>query len=122
MTDRERLEALIRENIGAFTDALIAAGVSPPPHLPPTPPPPTWEPSFDSKLMVMNWQGAWGGEDVAPFLRRLYAQLHRDRVAALETYYTADAEDWVILKIGRVAHRVVSRADLLALADDGTGT
>ena len=119
MTDRERLEALIRENIGAFTDALIAAGVSPPPHLPPTPPPPTWEPSFDSKLMVMNWQGAWGGEDVAPFLRRLYAQLHRDRVAALPV---PSWDDPTIAVIRTSKEQVsVARTMLLALADDGNG-
>ncbi len=102
-----------------IADALLRHYLTPPPA--PAPPKPTWWPSAEATAMLIRYWRADPQPLPGPFLLRLYAQLHRDRVAALETYYIADTEDWVRLKTGRVALRVVSRADLLALADDGNG-
>ena len=126
-TTRERLSSLIREAVirlkssetmDAVADHLIAHGVtlSEPPA--PAPPKPTWEPSEKATMLLLDW---WREDEneCGPFLRRLYAQLHRDRVAALPV---PSWDDPTIAVIRTSKEQVsVARTMLLALADDGNG-
>ncbi len=111
-----------------IADALLRHYLTPPPA--PAPPKPTWEPSEESVRVLDNWLAC----DWTPrkqFLRRLYAQLHRDRVAALGPEQLArfgvvstaqdapDLPDWACADITIGAEP--AREALLALADDGNG-
>ncbi len=124
MTDRERLETMIREALNdgwqheapRLADALLAKGVTVPPA--PAPPTPTWWPSAEATAMLIRYWRADPQPLPGPFLLRLYAHLHRDRVAAVATLYIANGEEIVRLKGSHVA----SRTAILSLADDGTGT
>ena len=71
-----------------------------------------------ARHMLSRWVSGSDDASESSFLRRLYAQLHRDRVAAVATLYIANGEEIVRLKGSHVA----SRTAILSLADDGTGT
>ncbi len=137
MTDRERLAAILadmspelfaeqvphcRDYWLGRADRALAAGVTlPEPHAPAAPPKPTWEPSGEACKLLTAWCLRMIHEPSRPFLRRLYAQLHRDRVAAL-TRPWPDRPDFVRWDAGGEDHVGLHRRYLLALADDGTGT
>lgn len=111
---------------GSLADGLLRHYLTPPPA-PAAPPKPTWVPSVAAWAMLYRW--ATGSEKVgteppAPaasdFLRRLYAQLHRDRVAALPNPPCADRDDLAHIASPNTSFSV-PRHTLLALADDGNG-
>ena len=112
-----------------ITDILLAKGVPlPEPPAPAAPPRPksTWEPSEKAAAMLMEWWIAderYARNECRPLLRRLYAQLHRDRVAALPSPAWDDPDPGFATVRARSGESVsIQRRHLLALADDGTGT
>ncbi len=99
-----------------IADALLAHYLTPPPA--PAQPKWTWCPSMESRGMLLGWVA--GSESSLTFLRRLYAQLHRDRVAALPNPGWADRDDLALIASGRTRFSI-PRSVLLSLADDGNG-
>ncbi len=97
---------------GSLADGLLRHYLTPPPA-PAAPPKPTWEPSAEATAMLVRYWRSAPQPLPGPFLRRLYAQLHRDRVAALPQRDPG----WVEIPVGLL----VRRDGLLSLADDGNG-
>ena len=86
----------------------------------PAPPKPTWEPSGEACKLLTAWCLRMIHEPSRPFLRRLYAQLHRDRVAALPVPSWTDDPTIAVIRASK-EQVSVARTMLLALADDGNG-
>ena len=138
MTDRERLAAILadmspelfaeqvshcRDYWLGRADRAMAQGVTLPEPPAPAPPKPTWEPSGEVCKLLTAWCLRMIHEPSRPFLRRLYAQLHRDRVAALPSPAWDDPDPGFATVRARSGESVsIQRRHLLALADDGTGT
>ena len=100
-----------------IADALLRHYLTPPPA--PAPPKPTWWPSVEATAMLIRYWRANPQPLPGLFLLRLYAQLHRDRVAALPV---PSWDDPTIAVIRTSKEQVsVARTMLLALADDGNG-
>lgn len=99
-----------------IADALLVHYLIPAPA--PASPKPTWEPSDEAAAMLFSW---WhNAVPPRPFLRRLYAQLHRDRVAALPVPSWTDDPTIAVIRASK-EQVSVARTMLLALADDGNG-
>lgn len=112
-----------------IADALLRHYLTPPPA--PAPPTPTWKPSEEACDLLDEWVCGEVDSSNGAFLRCLYAQLHRDRVAALGPEQLArfgvvstaqdapDLPDWACADI--TIGTEPAREALLALADDGNG-
>lgn len=101
----------------SLADGLLRHYLTPPPA-PAAPPPPTWKPSPEAWEMMFRWLASPELSD--DFLRRLYAHLHRDRVAALPVPSWTDEPTIAVIRASK-EQVSVARTMLLALADDGTG-
>ena len=103
----------------SLADGLLRHYLTPPPA--PAPPKPTWWPSVEATAMLIRYWRADPQPLPGPFLLRLYAQLHRDRVAALRAPTWAGDVGWVTVSAGPGDTVCLDRRYLLALADDGNG-
>lgn len=101
-----------------IADALLRHYLTPPPA--PAPPKPTWWPSAEATAMLIRYWRADPQPLPGPFLLRLYAQLHRDRVAALPVPSWTDDPTIAVIRASK-EQVSVARTMLLALADDGNG-